>query len=327
MEILNGHTPRGAAASAALLVSILVVACGGGNSDNSSSPAASPSAAASTSITTQAQASSTSSQQLAAFATEGFNWFNMRRQQIGLAAVSRNSLLDTAALGHSTYQKLNNVISHEEIPGRPGFTGERLRDRLNAAGYTFTQSSFSFGEVISATTDGSGTQATENLIGAIYHRYVLFEPMFREAGAGAAAVPGGYTYFTVNFTANGLSRGIGHGNLITYPDANQQSVDRSVFSDRETPDPVAGQDEVGYPISVHADIVADVTVRDFTVRPRGGASLPVRLLTHATDSETPPSAAAIIPVAVLAPATTYDVQFNGTVDGVPVSKAWSFATR
>jgi uncharacterized protein YkwD len=326
MEILNGHTPRGAAASAALLVSILVAACGGGNSDNSSL-AASPSAAASTAITTQAQAPAASSQQLAAFATEGFNWFNMRRQQIGLAAVSRNSLLDTAALGHSTYQKLNNVISHEEVPGRPGFTGARLRDRLNAAGYTFTQSSFSFGEVISATTDGSGTQAAENLIGAIYHRYVLLEPMFREAGAGAAEVPGGYTYFTVNFAANGLSRGIGHGNLVTYPDANQQNVDRSVFSDRETPDPVAGQDEVGYPISVHADIVADVTVRDFSVRPRGGTPLAVRLLTNVTDSETPPSAAAIIPVGVLAAGTTYDVQFNGTVDGVPVSKAWSFATR
>jgi hypothetical protein len=30
---------------------------------------------------------------------------------------------------------------------------------------------------------------------------------------------------------------------------------------------------------------------------------------------------------VLSAQTTYDVQFSGTVDGVPASLAWSFTTR
>jgi uncharacterized protein YkwD len=321
MKILNARLARSAPALFAFLISILLVACGGGGGGDSAPAAAEGSPAAS------AQALGNTDTALAGMATEGLNWFNVRRQQIGLTPVTRNTLLDSTAQGHSNYQKLNNTITHDQVPGKPGFTGEHLKERLAAAGYTFTENNFSYGEVIAATTDGSGTQAAEDLIGAIYHRFVIFEPMFREAGAGAAQVSGGYTFFTTNFAANGLGAGIGRGNFVTYPSPNQQDVDRSVFSDRETPDPVAGQDEAGYPISVHADIVAAITVQSFSVSARGGAALPVRLHTSANDPETPPSAAAIIPTAPLAAKTIYDVQFTGVVEGVPASRAWSFTTR
>jgi uncharacterized protein YkwD len=313
-----GRTARALAALAALLAAL--TGCGGGSSP--SSPA--PSVNATASVATQAADPGSN---LSAFANEGLNWFNVRRQQIGLAAVTRNTVIDNAALGHSNYQKLNNTITHDQTPGQSGFTGTLLRDRLDAAGYVFRQGSYSFGEVISATTDGSGVQAAENLIGAIYHRYVIFEPMFREAGAGAAMVPDGYTFFTVNFAADGLRGGLGRGKLVTYPYANQQEVDTTVFSDRETPDPIPETDEVGYPISVHADVIHDVTVQSFTVRPRGGSPLPVRLQTSQADVETPPSAAAIIPLSPLSAGTTYDVQFSGTAGGLPVTLAWSFRTR
>jgi hypothetical protein len=72
-------------------------------------------------------------------------------------------------------------------------------------------------------------------------------------------------------------------------------------------------------------------VYSFSVQPHGGAALNVRLLTHDSDPnhpvETPRSTAAIIPLAKLAPATTYDVSFTGAVDGAPVSRTWSFTTR
>lgn len=88
-----------------------------------------------------------------------------------------------------------------------------------------------------------------------------------------------------------------------------------------------GRDEVGYPVSVHADMGATIKVRRFTIRPPGGPDLPVRLLTAEHDAETPASAAAIIPLSPLQTATTYDVLFEGTVDGVPASRSWSFSTR
>jgi hypothetical protein len=99
------------------------------------------------------------------------------------------------------------------------------------------------------------------------------------------------------------------------------------MSDSESPDPVPNLNEVGYPISVHADISATVTVTRFTVRPRGGADLSVRLLARAVDPDTPQSAAAIVPLAKLTAGTTYDVSFSGTVDSVAVTRNWSFTTK
>jgi hypothetical protein len=151
--------------------------------------------------------------------------------------------------------------------------------------------------------------------------------MFREAGAGSATVPNGYTYFTTNFTANGLGSGLGRGNLITYPIANQQNVAISFFSDRETPDPVPESNEVGFPVSVHANITAKVTVQSFTMQARGAAAVAVKLLVNASDPNTPASGAAIIPLTPLARQTTYDVQFIGAVDDVAVNRSWSFKTQ
>jgi uncharacterized protein YkwD len=260
--------------------------------------------------------------------TDGFNWINFRRQQAGLASVSRNSLIDVAAQGHSDYQKLNNTITHEQTPGKPGFTGVTLPDRLSAAGYVFNQSRYAYGEVISATGAAtSGFDAADGLITAIYHRFVMFEPMFKEAGAGTGSVSGGYTYFTTDFAANGLGPGLGQGNFVTYPVANQLRVPTIFYSDSETPDPVPNQNEVGYPVSIHADITAVVNVQSFTLQPRGGAALSVRLLTRALDDKTLASAAAIIPLSVLKANTTYDAQFTGTVNGVAANRSWSFTTQ
>ena len=99
------------------------------------------------------------------------------------------------------------------------------------------------------------------------------------------------------------------------------------YSDFETPDPVADRNAVGYPISVHADITSTVTAQSFTIAPRGGAQLPVKLLSQATDANTAASVAAIVPLSVLSAKTTYDVQFSGTVDGVAAARSWSFTTR
>lgn len=304
----------------ALLIAAVLTGCGGGGSESAAASAA-------TMQTTQVQETGAPQFQ-GNTATDGFNWFNFRRQQAGLQLLTRNALLNAAAQGHSDYQKTNDVITHDQTPGAPGFTGTKLEDRLRAAGYRFTESTFAFGEVISATGDTSGFNAAEDLITAIYHRFVIFEPMFTEAGAASATVPSGYTYFTTDFAANGLGRGLGRGAFTTYPVSDQKNIPPNFFSDRETPDPVPDRNEVGFPISIHADITATVAVQSLVVQARGGSPLPTRLLTAATDSPTTrSSAAAIVPLAPLAPQTVYDVQFTGTVDGVAVNRSWSFTTR
>ncbi len=300
----------------------LMVSCGGGSGDNSGT-LSSQSSGSSLNLSFEPSAPAAVNDT----ATDGLAWFNYRRQQIGLSAMSRNPQLDQAALAHSVYQQKNNVISHDETPGSPGYTGSDLGQRIAATGYVFSSNRFAYGEVISATGSTSGFAAAEDLITAIYHRFVIFEPTFYETGGGSATVAGGYTYFTANFTANGLDHGLGRGMFVMYPRPSQQGVPVNFFSDRELPDPVPERNEVGFPISVHADITSSVVVNTFTVQPQGGSPLAAKLLSSATDTETPSSVAAIIPIMPLASGTVHQVHFTGSVDGVAVDRSWSFTTR
>lgn len=260
-------------------------------------------------------------------ATDGLVWLNFRRQQAGLLPLARDSQLDRAARAHAEYQWLNHSVAHEEQVGRPGFTGFDAPQRLQAAGFPLDSASFADGEVIAATSRPDGFAAADGLITAIYHRYLIFEPRFTTAGAGSASRPGTYSWLTVNMVAPRHSNGLGKGQLVAWPAPGQRSVRRNFYSDQETPDPVPHHDEVGYPVSVHADFSSVLTVERFTIRPRDGAPLAVRLLDSVSDRETPPSAAAIVPLLPLRAATEYDVAFSGTVDGQPVRRQWSFRTR
>ena len=261
-------------------------------------------------------------------ALDGREWLNFRRAQVGMSTLTQSSVIDIAAQGHSDYQRINNTISHEQTPGREGFTGATLADRLAAAGYVFnTSAARAYGEVISAASNNSGQYMAEELITAVYHRFVIFEPVFKEIGTGAATSSTGRSYFTANFTANnGYGTGLPRGQVAVWPFDAQTGVPRNFFSDTESPDPVPDRNEVGYPISVHANINSSVVVQTFTVRPRNGDNLESLLVTNANEQKPVPSAVAIVPLPRLAANTTYDVTFAGTVDGSAVSRSWSFTT-
>jgi uncharacterized protein YkwD len=315
----SNRPTRWYAGLAALAAALSLVSCGGGGSSSTAVAPQPPPAA----ISQPGAPAATGN-----VAIDGRNWINFRRSQIGISTLAVSAQIDRAAQAHSDYQKLNNIVSHDEIPGKPGFTGVGVQARLAAAGYTFANTNYAYGEVISATTNGTGFAMAEELITAIYHRFAIFEPQFKEIGTGSAITSASYTYFTTDFTANnGYGPGVGRGALTLWPFDGQTQVTRNFFSDSEAPDPVAGKNEVGYPVSVQGDITAVLTVQSFTIQPRGGAPLQVKLLQRANDPETPDSAAAIIPLEPLRAGTTYDVTFIGTADAIPVTKSWSFTTN
>ena len=308
----------------ALLTALLLTACGGGGGDSGN-------ATVSTATPGPQLMQETGAPSMTGnIATDGYNWINYRRSQVGLAMLARNSLIDTAAQGHSDYLKANSTVSHDQVAGKTGFTGATLADRFVKAGYTVNRSnSYAYGEVIAGAANNSGFYLAEELITAIYHRFAIFEPIFKEAGAGAAMGNNGYAYFTTDFAANnGYGPGLAAGQVVTYPVSGQLRVATSFSSDNEEPDPVPNQDIVGYPVSVHANIYDMLGVTAFTMRQRGAASdLAVRLLEHATDTQTPASGAAIIPLTPLLANTTYDVSFSGRLNGASVTRNWSFTTR
>ena len=300
-----------------------LVACGGGGGGSS---AGTQNVTPSTGFSGQDASAPTATNNIA---TDGLNWINYRRSQIGMPALTHNGVIDTAAQGHSDYQRVNNVVTHDQTTGKTGYTGARLQDRLTNAGYVFGQPN-AIGEVISATSNGSGFYMAEELITAIYHRFVIFEPVFKEIGAGAATTSANYSYFTADFVANnGYGTGIPAGTIVTWPFNGQTQVTPDFNSDYEEPDPVPDRSVVGYPVSVHTNLTRRLTVQSFTIRAHGSnTDLATRMLVQGQDTNTSTqSAAAIVPLAQLASATTYDVSFSGAVDGVPISRNWSFTTK
>ena len=321
------YAPRWRTIAAAIWAALALAACGGGG-DSPAVPGSGGGAAVAPnpSAPDPAPTPSPDAPTLTGnIAFDGRTWINYRRTQIGVPAVTQNAQIDNAALGHSEYQRINNLMSHDQEAGRQGFTGADLGARLNAAGYTLDrQRGFAYGEVISGTNNRSGFFMVEELITAIYHRFVIFEPMFRELGTGVATSASGYNYFTADFASrNGYGPGIARGAIVTWPFNGQTAVAPNFFSNTEQPDPVPDRNEVGYPISVHANLDATLTVASFTVRPRGGAALQV-LRVDPLGSKT---AASIVPLLPLRAATTYEVDFTGTVNGAAVTRAWSFTTR
>lgn len=314
----------------ALLIAALLGACGGGGGGSvvTPTPVTAPPQTA-TAVPPAPPPASGAPALTGNIATDGFNWLNYRRVQVGLLpALQRNPLIDRAAQGHSEYQVING-ISHTQVRGLRGFTGVELLERLSSAGYTVA-APYYFGEVIARAGSTSGVYLAEELVTAIYHRFVVLEPSFNEGGGGAAVSTSGDAYFTANFGANnGTALSLGASGIVSYPFAGQTGVPSVFLSNNEAPDPVPNLNEVGYPISVHADAANTVTVQSFSVRPRGGNDMPVLLLTADADKqrETPKSAAAIIPLEVLRFNTTYDVSFIGTVGGVPLTRNWSFTTQ
>lgn len=303
--------------TSALLVAGLLSACGGGGGGGTDATPTTPIAAP-------------------AIATEGFDWINTRREQMGLTRLARNAALDTATAAHSNYLAVNGPDKdtqnradlHKETLGKSGFTGENLGPRLTKAGYTLPQAGDFAYEVIASAGETSGSVLAEELITAIYHRFSIFEPMLKEAGAGASITRAGTTYFTNNLGAvNGRGAGLAaETGVAVFP--SQTNVPPSFASDTEDPDPFpeAGVNLVGFPISVHANLSNALVVDLFEVRPQGGTDLNVRRLMPNTE-HVPNSAAAIIPISPLAAKTTYEVRFSGKVNGNTFNKNWSFTTR
>jgi uncharacterized protein YkwD len=322
---------RAKSIAAACIAAWALVACGGNDNNDVTGNATGVSGASATPANTGFSGQDASAPAVTNnIATDGLNWLNYRRAQVGMAALARNKQIDNAAQGHSDYQRINNVVTHEQTAGRQGFTGVRLQDRLAAANYVIGGSN-AIGEVISAANKGTGFYMAEELITAIYHRFVIFEPVFKEAGAGSATTSAGYSYFTADFAAsNGFGPGLATGMLAVWPVSGQTQVPPNFFSDYEEPDPVPDINEVGYPVSVHTNLTRRLTVQSFTMRARGGTAgnLATRLLAQGQDANTTTtSAAAIVPLAPLAARTTYDVTFIGAIDGTAVSRTWSFTTK
>jgi len=255
---------------------------------------------------------------------------NYHRTLAGLAPVASEARLLKAAQSHSNYLDSANQMGHyEDKTTNPYYTGNSPFDRIDAAHYDYAEA----GEVVARQASAHPAGAVDALIAAIYHRFIILSVDFVQAGPGVSLKAHQGTdelNVTVDFGAEMLPPLPAPSVLTAYPAADQTRVPLDFDPAEEFPNPMPGHTLVGYPISIQVDARHAFAVESFQIyelapyTPR--RSLDAKLLTHATDPETPVHAAALIPLSPLAPATVYQVAFSGTVDQTPVSKTWQFTT-
>ncbi|MBW8759029.1 MAG: hypothetical protein JF586_15575 [Burkholderiales bacterium] len=268
-----------------------------------------------------------------------FKRLNEIRLSAGLGMVAQSPAMDQAAQAHADWMVANDVFSHQEQAGTPGFTASDWPLRDEVFGYVPVGG----GEVMAAPTHGAA--GVDGLINTLYHRVVMlaFEPVdvgigWSSAGAAHVSMP-----LVVDLTRPGTDviRGWGQAaqaiidGAAIWPLDGAQNVPLRLGA--ENPNPVPARDvfSLGTPVSITVHETASIAATTFMLKNAStGASVSTRLLDSTSDPNLllARSSIAVVPLDALTPSTTYTVSFIGTITEVgasmPValSRAWTFTT-
>ncbi|QYG00159.1 CAP domain-containing protein [Massilia sp. NP310] len=267
---------------------------------------------------------------------------NAFRTVQGLGPVNQNANADIAAKNHAAYVTANQsgASPHEEVVGKPGFTGVDVLSRLIAAGYPATGAT----EVIafSIMFPNDEGNAIDNLANTVYHRAAMMNQGLTAVGI-APENPESPLYVNIGRTTPQINAGDYVG---VYPANNQTGVwlSHSV----ESPNPFYQEMEMtqenmctktSTPVSLTSEASTILNVTSFTVTEEGQtAPLDARLITKATSTQDntylTPNVAFLVGKASFKPNTKYNVRFigkatgaaTGSAAGLAIDKSWTFTT-
>ena len=268
-----------------------------------------------------------------------FNRLNDIRLAAGLGMLAQNTAMDQAAQAHALWMVANDSFTHDEVAGTAGFTGESWPVRDEAFGYVPVEGS----EVIA----GSGHTGAEvdALVNSVYHRagILAFEPV--DVGIGWSADVAAHVSMplVMDITRPGTDaiRGLGQDAQASIHGAAIWPIDGAVnvplLLGAEIPNPVPSQDvlTLGTPASVTVNEEVAISATAFVLTNGAtGVVVPTQIVSSGHDPNllVPRSFIALVPLAPLAPNTTYSVMFTGsTVEAVTgakgvVNRSWSFTT-
>lgn len=317
---------------ASVLSAAVMAACGGGG-DGGSSPAAGSSAASTAtpaSSSTPASAPATSNlpgtldtSNYAAGTSEraAFDLVNQYRTQCGFPALKQNTILDQASSNHVAYEIANNTVTDEEIAGKSGFTGVTGADRAKALGWP--------SGVYVGAADGGVSDTKDSL--QIGQESIL---SFMSVPYHSLTVPINSTDIGIAFASdqNGSTASL-HvgGTLATIAGAPltlpcQGSTGIPYQGNGENPTPPGVTWPVGTPIAIMSNLNDIVRLTSGIVTGPDGAPIVLQLLDNSTDASIGNYQAVAYPKTPLKALTQYSVNLQGTVNGVPFTRAFSFTT-
>lgn len=182
------HATTFGRAAAALIITALVTACGGGGgSDSQPNGEGTPGAETPTTPMPSIPAGVPVAYAPGSSAALALGTINGIITRCGYGSMTAVQDLTTAAQAHAKYEALNGyAIDHEEIPGRPGYTGGSHVERIVAAGGAQARANNASEGI--GSWGGSNGRATTGILGAPYHLATLLGG-WSEIGVGTTPDP------------------------------------------------------------------------------------------------------------------------------------------
>ena len=292
-------------------------------------------------IVTDTQASTYAAQGLTEEAA-AFELLNQERARCGFGTLRQNAALDKAAKAHADWQNLNGVfISHLEDRrnNANGFTGIAPWDRIVAAGYG-TVGDMTDEIASSYKISGWGIAGMRGLLNAPYHMRGLLDG-FRDVGIAVRTSEDvgtnyGRTVLQINpaYLLTTPRQELSDQDVATYPCQGTTGTDRQLSN--ETPNPVPGRDLGTNPLGGSVFVLLRYgnklafTSATMTQVSGDGAGTAVTLRDPVTSANSGNRFAShqgyIVADAPLQPNTEYEVVINGTNNGTPFTRQFTFTT-
>ena len=296
-------------------------------------------------IVTDTQTSTYAAQGLTEEAA-AFELLNQERARCGFGTLRQNAALDKAAKAHADWQNLNGYYGHLEDSKKPnGFTGVAPWDRIIAAGYGTVgdltdeiAGARSFFEEISKI--GFGTQGMRGLLNAPYHMRGLLAG-YRDVGISVrtseeVGTDFGQLILQINpaYLHTNPRQELSNQDVSTYPCQGTTGTDYQL--DGEIPNPVPGRDLRTNPLGGTVFVQLRYgnklvfTSATMTQVSGDGAGTAVTLRDPVTSANSGNAFQShqgyIVADAPLEPNTQYEVVINGTNNGTPFTRQFTFTT-
>ncbi|MCX8516772.1 MAG: CAP domain-containing protein, partial [Rhodoferax sp.] len=267
-----------------------------------------------------------------------FELLNAERSRCGFGTLRQNAALDKAAKAHADWQNLNGYLDHLETPEAPnGFTGFGPSDRIVAAGYgtpgdvtdEIAGRRVAYGEV---SKNGFGIAGVRSLLNAPFHMAGLVVG-YRDIGlAVRTSSEVGTNYGRVLLQANLAylhttpRQELSDKDVLTYPCDGTTGTDYELT--HESPNPVPGRDLRANPLGGSVFVLLRsghvLTITSATIIQVNGSNVPLRMPAVAYRGLA--NEGYIVADAPLLPNTQYEVVINGTNNGVPFTRQFTFTT-
>ena len=296
-------------------------------------------------IVTETQTSTYAAQGLTEEAA-AFELLNQERARCGFGTLRQNAALDKAAKAHADWQNLNGVTGHYEDGKKPnGFTGLGWNARIEAAGYgipgdatdEISQRWQQIGEISKV---GHGVQGMRSLLNAPFHMRGLLAG-FRDVGISVrtseeVGTNFGQLILQINpaYLHTTPRQELSEQDVATYPCEGTTGTNRQLSN--ETPNPVPGRYLLTNPLGGTVFVQLRYgnklvfTSATMTQVSGDGAGTAVTLRDPVTSANSGNAFQShqgyIVADAPLEPNTQYEVVINGTNNGTPFTRQFTFTT-